>query len=156
MQPCPNCSSSNCRFGFLLFYATILHPNRYNVEKTEESHPRRQAQYVPNLVEDCHGSSCNRLVCKHLPTSTGKKIYFAISGVAIAGGEDLGSLIDLVGAIFFSSLGFLVPAVLDIIVTYQEDWGAFYWKLIKNLFIILVALFALVSGSYYAILDMTK
>lgn len=68
----------------------------------------------------------------------------------------MGSLIDLVGAIFFSSLGFLVPAVLDIIVTYQESWGAFHWKLIKNLFIILIALFALVSGSYYAILDMLK
>lgn len=68
----------------------------------------------------------------------------------------MGSLIDLVGSIFFSSLGFLVPAVLDIIVTYQEGWGALHWKLIKNVFIILVALFALVSGSYYAILDMTK
>lgn len=79
-----------------------------------------------------------------------------VTGVAIAGGEDLGSLIDLVGSIFFSSLGFLVPAVLDIIVTYQEGWGALHWKLIKNVFIILVALFALVSGSYYAILDMTK
>jgi len=79
-----------------------------------------------------------------------------VTAIAIAGGEDLGSLIDLVGAIFFSSLGFLVPAVLEIIIQYDEGWGAFHWKLVKNIFIILVALFALVSGSYYAILKMIK
>ncbi|XP_019764767.1 proton-coupled amino acid transporter-like protein pathetic isoform X2 [Dendroctonus ponderosae] len=79
-----------------------------------------------------------------------------VTAIAIAGGEDLGSLIDLVGAIFFSSLGFLVPAVLDIIANVEEGWGRCHWKLLKNLFIIFLALFALVSGSYYAILDMLK
>lgn len=81
-------------------------------------------------------------------------IYFP--AVAIAGGEDLGSLIDLVGAIFFSSLGFLIPAVLEIIVDFEEGWGAYHWKLIKNVFIIFLAIFALITGSYYAILDMIK
>ncbi|ENN74443.1 hypothetical protein YQE_08978, partial [Dendroctonus ponderosae] len=82
--------------------------------------------------------------------------YWGVLAIAIAGGEDLGSLIDLVGAIFFSSLGFLVPAVLDIIANVEEGWGRCHWKLLKNLFIIFLALFALVSGSYYAILDMLK
>ncbi|XP_066252904.1 proton-coupled amino acid transporter-like protein CG1139 isoform X1 [Euwallacea similis] len=79
-----------------------------------------------------------------------------VTGVAIVGGEDLDSLIDLVGAIFFSSLGFLVPAILDIIINYEEGWGKYHWKLIKNICIVLIALFALVAGSYYAILDMIK
>ncbi|KAL1506633.1 hypothetical protein ABEB36_005958 [Hypothenemus hampei] len=79
-----------------------------------------------------------------------------VTAIAIAGGEDLGSLIDLVGAIFFSSLGFLVPAILDIIVNFDDGWGPFHWKLLKNLCIIFLALFALISGSYYAILDMIK
>ncbi|CAG9765441.1 unnamed protein product [Ceutorhynchus assimilis] len=79
-----------------------------------------------------------------------------VTVVAIAGGEDLGSLIDFVGAIFFSSLGFLIPATLEIIVDYEEGWGRYQWKLIKNVFIIFLAIFAMVSGSYYAALNMIK
>ncbi|XP_050307674.1 proton-coupled amino acid transporter-like protein CG1139 [Anthonomus grandis grandis] len=79
-----------------------------------------------------------------------------VTAIAIAGGEDLGSLIDLVGAIFFSSLGFLIPAGLEIIVDFEDGWGRYHWKLIKNVLIICLAIFALVSGSYYAILDMIE
>ncbi|XP_030767594.1 proton-coupled amino acid transporter-like protein CG1139 isoform X1 [Sitophilus oryzae] len=76
-----------------------------------------------------------------------------ITGVAIAGGEHLGGLIDLIGAIFFSSLGFFVPALLDTIVDLEEGWGIFHWRLIKNIFIMLLAIFALVCGSYYAVVN---
>ncbi|KAF7283547.1 hypothetical protein GWI33_000288 [Rhynchophorus ferrugineus] len=74
-------------------------------------------------------------------------------GIAIAGGQKLGTLIDLIGAIFLSTLGFFVPAFLDIIVRWDEGWGRLHWRLWKNLFIMLMSLFGLVSGSYYAFVE---
>lgn len=81
---------------------------------------------------------------------------FCITGIAIAAGEHLGPLIDLVGAIFFSTLGLLVPAVIDTIVNWEGDKGFGYWKVWKNVFIGVLAIFGLVTGSYYAILAMTE
>ncbi|XP_019868438.1 proton-coupled amino acid transporter-like protein pathetic [Aethina tumida] len=81
---------------------------------------------------------------------------FCITGIAIAAGEHLGPLIDLVGAIFFSTLGLLVPAVIDTIVHWEGDKGFGYWKVWKNVFIGILAIFGLVTGSYYAILAMTE
>lgn len=75
------------------------------------------------------------------------------TAIAIAGGENLGTLIDLVGAIFLSTLGLFVPALLEIIVDWDEGWGPFHWRLIKDLIIMALAFFGLVSGSYYAIND---
>ncbi|KAF7283548.1 proton-coupled amino acid transporter-like protein acs [Rhynchophorus ferrugineus] len=76
-----------------------------------------------------------------------------ITGVAIIGGEHLEGLIDLIGAIFFSSLGFFVPALLDIIVDFEEGWGVFHWRLIKNILIMILSIIALICGSYYAIIN---
>ncbi|CAH0560816.1 unnamed protein product [Brassicogethes aeneus] len=81
-------------------------------------------------------------------------IVIFITCIAIAAGEHLGPLIDLVGAIFFSTLGLLVPAVIDTLVNW-DDKGVCYWKLGKNIFIGFLAMFGLVTGSYYAILSMT-
>lgn len=75
-------------------------------------------------------------------------------GIAIAGGDHLGTLIDLIGAIFLSTLGFFVPALLDTIICYEEGWGVLHWRLIKNIFIMVLSVFGLVSGSYYAILEL--
>lgn len=81
------------------------------------------------------------------------KRYLRFLGVAIIGGEHLGGLIDLIGAIFFSSLGFFVPALLDIIVDFDEGWGVLHWRLIKNILIMILSIIALVCGSYYAIIN---
>ncbi|KAF7283546.1 proton-coupled amino acid transporter-like protein pathetic [Rhynchophorus ferrugineus] len=77
-----------------------------------------------------------------------------VTGIAAAGGEHLGTLIDLVGAIFFSTLGLFVPALIEIIVDWEEGWGRYNWRLIKDVMIMILACFGLVSGSYYAILEM--
>lgn len=81
-------------------------------------------------------------------------LYDFFSGIAAAGGEHLGALIDLVGAIFFSTLGLLVPAFIDIVVDWDEGWGRFQWRLVKDILIMILAVFGLVSGSYYAALEM--
>ncbi|KAL3265817.1 hypothetical protein HHI36_010014 [Cryptolaemus montrouzieri] len=64
---------------------------------------------------------------------------------------DLTTIIDLVGAIFFSTLGLFIPAVLDIIVNWDDGLGCFNWRLYKNLFIMFIAVFALCSGTYFAV-----
>ncbi|KAJ8970843.1 hypothetical protein NQ317_019115 [Molorchus minor] len=78
-----------------------------------------------------------------------------VTGIAAAAGHHLDSLIDLVGAIFLSTLGLLVPALIDIVGNWNE-WGALKWLLYKDIVIIGLSLFGLFSGSYYAILNMIK
>lgn len=66
----------------------------------------------------------------------------------------MGTLIGLVGAIFFSTLGLFIPALIEIIVDWNDGWGKFHWRLIKDILIMVLAIFGLVSGSFYAILEM--
>ncbi|XP_050307964.1 proton-coupled amino acid transporter-like protein CG1139 [Anthonomus grandis grandis] len=75
------------------------------------------------------------------------------TGIAIAGGENLGLLIDLIGAIFLSTLGLFVPAFLEIIADWDEGFGVLRWRLIKNIIFMVLAFFGMCSGVYYAILD---
>lgn len=76
-----------------------------------------------------------------------------ITGIAAAV-PNLGPIIELVGSVFFSTLGLFIPAVIDTVLIWDTGLGAGYWKLWKNLFIVFLSLFALVSGSFYAIKDM--
>ncbi|XP_048517035.1 proton-coupled amino acid transporter-like protein CG1139 isoform X2 [Dendroctonus ponderosae] len=94
----------------------------------------------------------NRHNISQILLRTGLVIF--VTGIAAAGGEHLGVLIDLVGAIFFSTLGLFVPALIEIIVDWDEGWGRFQWRLIKDVLIMTLAVFGLVSGSYYAALEM--
>ncbi|CAG9765440.1 unnamed protein product [Ceutorhynchus assimilis] len=75
------------------------------------------------------------------------------TGIAIAGGENLGLLIDLVGAIFLSILGLFVPAFLDTVADWEDGWGRFHWRLIKNCIFMFLAVFGMISGVFYAIKD---
>ncbi|KAJ8922891.1 hypothetical protein NQ315_007927 [Exocentrus adspersus] len=84
---------------------------------------------------------------------TGAVIF--ITAIAASAGHHLDSLIDLVGAIFLSTLGLLVPAFIDIVVNWG-NWGFQRWVLYKDILIMAISLFGLFSGSYYAILNMTK
>ncbi|CAH1100601.1 unnamed protein product [Psylliodes chrysocephalus] len=78
-----------------------------------------------------------------------------IVGVAAAAGDHLGPLIDLLGAVFFSTLGLFIPTFLDIIVHWKK-WGKFNWILVKDLLLIFFFLFGLSSGTYYAVLNFIK
>ncbi|CAH0560284.1 unnamed protein product [Brassicogethes aeneus] len=75
--------------------------------------------------------------------------------IAIFAGEHLGPLIELVGAIFLSTLGLMVPAIMDTLINW-DNLGCFYWKFWKNLVISIFGLFGAVAGSYYAILSMVN
>lgn len=78
-----------------------------------------------------------------------------VVGIAAAAGHHLDILIDLVGAVFLSTLGLLIPAVIDIVM-YWKRWGSYNWILVKDSLIIFISLFGLVSGTYIAIHNVIK
>nr|CAD7393741.1 unnamed protein product [Timema cristinae] len=56
--------------------------------------------------------------------------------------------ISLVGAICFSTLGLLSPAVIETATCWEHDLGRWNWLLWKNLLIIIFSLMALTTGTY--------
>lgn len=78
-----------------------------------------------------------------------------MGGIALAV-PDLEPFIGLVGAIFFSSLGLLVPCVVETVFLWPNELGKFKWILIKNVIFSTFSIFALVSGSYVSIEEIVK
>nr|CAD7441604.1 unnamed protein product [Timema bartmani] len=66
---------------------------------------------------------------------------------------NLGPAISLVGAICFSTLGLLTPAVIETATCWEHDLGRWNWLLWKNLFIIIFSLVALITGTYTSIIE---
>ncbi|CAG4983604.1 unnamed protein product [Colias eurytheme] len=64
---------------------------------------------------------------------------------------DLELLIGLVGAIFFSTLGLLIPVVVQTVYKWDKDLGKWYYILWKNCLLLLSYLTVLISGCYSAI-----
>ncbi|CAH2091649.1 unnamed protein product [Euphydryas editha] len=65
-------------------------------------------------------------------------------------------VISLVGAIFFSTLGLLLPAVINTVYLWDKDLGRFNYVVIKNGIIVIISIIALVSGSYVSIVGMIE
>lgn len=63
--------------------------------------------------------------------------------------------IGLVGAIFLSIFGLLVPAVVQSVFLWPYT-GRFHWNLIKNSVLSLAAVLALIAGSWVAVLDIIE
>lgn len=80
-------------------------------------------------------------------------IMTAMGGLAIAI-PDLGPFISLVGAIFFVSLGLLVPTVIETIFCQSNGgFGKFNWILWKNILLITFSLVAVFSGAFVSVQD---
>lgn len=71
------------------------------------------------------------------------------ASVAIAV-PDLEPFISLVGAVFFSSLGLMAPAIIEGVFLWPET-GRFHWIMIKNVFLMIFATVALLAGSAVSI-----
>uniref|UniRef100_A0A336MWB5 CSON008157 protein n=1 Tax=Culicoides sonorensis TaxID=179676 RepID=A0A336MWB5_CULSO len=79
-------------------------------------------------------------------------IVAACIGLAILIPE-IGSFIGLVGALFLSTLGFILPALLDIVASWPDGLGKFKWILFKDIFLMMFGLVALISGTIASIHD---
>ncbi|XP_055533959.1 proton-coupled amino acid transporter-like protein pathetic [Wyeomyia smithii] len=82
-------------------------------------------------------------------------IMILMGGLALAV-PNLEPFIGLVGAVFFSSLGLLVPCVVETVFLWPNELGTFKWVLVKNVIFGAFALFALVAGSYVSIEEIVK
>ncbi|XP_068627821.1 proton-coupled amino acid transporter-like protein CG1139 [Battus philenor] len=75
--------------------------------------------------------------------------------VAIAAAfPNLEMVISFVGAIFFSTLGLFIPAVIDTVFLWDRGLGRFNYVVFKNAIIAIISIIALVSGSYVSVLGM--
>ncbi|KAJ2950813.1 hypothetical protein O0L34_g9083 [Tuta absoluta] len=74
--------------------------------------------------------------------------FTVILAVAI---PDLGLLIGLVGAIFFSTLGLLIPVVIETVHKWERGLGKYSYILWKNALLLVFYKIVLISGCYSAI-----
>ncbi|XP_011309372.1 proton-coupled amino acid transporter 3 [Fopius arisanus] len=66
---------------------------------------------------------------------------------------NLEPFISLVGAIFFSFLGISIPAIVETISCWENNLGTFYWRLIKNIFLLAFSIFALFTGTWVSLAE---
>ncbi|CAG4987900.1 unnamed protein product [Parnassius apollo] len=80
-----------------------------------------------------------------------RTILIIISVAIAAIFPNLELVISLVGAVFFSTLGLFIPAVVDTVFLWDRGLGKFNYVLIKNITIAVISIIALVSGSYVSV-----
>lgn len=59
--------------------------------------------------------------------------------------------VGLIGAFCFSILGLLIPTIVETVTYWDIGFGCGNWIVMKNIFIFIIGLIALGSGSYKAI-----
>lgn len=69
---------------------------------------------------------------------------------------DLQLLIGLVGAIFFSTLGLLIPVAVQTVHKWERGLGKFRYILWKNILLLVFYVIVLVSGCYASISEIIK
>uniref|UniRef100_A0A1B0CAN0 Putative amino acid transporter n=1 Tax=Lutzomyia longipalpis TaxID=7200 RepID=A0A1B0CAN0_LUTLO len=82
-------------------------------------------------------------------------IILIMSAIAAAV-PNLEPFISLVGALFFSTLGLLVPAVVETVFKWPNALGPFKLLFVKNIIVGVFAIFALVSGSIVSIQEIVE
>lgn len=77
---------------------------------------------------------------------------FMIAVVLAALVPNLGPIISLVGALSSSTLALIFPPMIEIVTFGPERMGRYYWKLWKNLAIMLFGILGFFFGSYASIM----
>ncbi|KAK9499308.1 hypothetical protein O3M35_002361 [Rhynocoris fuscipes] len=65
----------------------------------------------------------------------------------------IGPFLGLIGALCFSLLGIVIPALIETVTYWEKGFGPFNWIAWKNLFLVIFGLLALTFGSYTSIVD---
>ncbi|XP_013178442.1 PREDICTED: proton-coupled amino acid transporter 2-like [Papilio xuthus] len=72
----------------------------------------------------------------------------AITSIAIAF-PNIGNLMGLLGAFCLSNMGFIFPALIELLVIWEvPGLGRYKWRLWKNVFVIIVGILLFVAGTY--------
>lgn len=64
--------------------------------------------------------------------------------------------VGLIGALFFSVLGLMVPVFIEVVTFWDQGFGKYNWKIWKNAVVVLAGLIALIFGSKSSIEDIVS
>ncbi|XP_061706761.1 proton-coupled amino acid transporter-like protein CG1139 [Cydia pomonella] len=80
------------------------------------------------------------------------RTFIVLLSVGVAAAfPNLELVISFVGAIFFSTLGFLFPVIVETVYRWDRDTGRFNYIIYKNIVIGVFSIFVLVSGAYVSV-----
>lgn len=89
-----------------------------------------------------------------------ERAYYTIRALLIFGTiliavalPTLAPVISLVGAIGFATLGVTIPAILETVLFWENGLGAYRWRLWKNIILLLVSIFAMITGSITSVIE---
>lgn len=86
-----------------------------------------------------------------MPISQFLQVLTVLIAVAV---PQLGPFISLIGAVCLSTLGLMCPAIIELVVCWEEPGlGRFNWRLIVNMFLVSFGILGFVLGSYVSIVD---
>lgn len=69
----------------------------------------------------------------------------------------IGPFMSLIGAVCVSTLGFMFPAIIEIITYYERPgYGFLKWVLLKDIFLVLFGVAGFVIGTYVSILEIRE
>ncbi|KAL4718996.1 hypothetical protein ACJJTC_011620 [Scirpophaga incertulas] len=108
-------------------------------------------EMITRYLEKRGTNTCNNMI--QISIRTGIILFTVVVAAAF---PNLELVISLVGAVFFSTLGLLIPAIVDTVYHWDKNLGCLNYVLWKNLLIGLISIIALVSGAYVSIEKMIE
>ncbi|GBP51886.1 Proton-coupled amino acid transporter-like protein pathetic [Eumeta japonica] len=93
----------------------------------------------------------------HNLTQVAVRTTIVTGSVAVAAAfPDLENVISLVGAVFFSTLGLLIPVIVETVYKWNKGLGPCNCIILKNIIIGVIGLIALIAGSYSSVKGMVR
>uniref|UniRef100_A0A8D9FA52 Proton-coupled amino acid transporter 4 n=1 Tax=Cacopsylla melanoneura TaxID=428564 RepID=A0A8D9FA52_9HEMI len=82
-------------------------------------------------------------------------IVIAAVGLAVAV-PTIGPFLGLIGALCFSFLGLIIPVFIEVVTYWEGGFGAYNWRIFKNILVLIFGILALVFGTQTSITDIIK
>lgn len=93
---------------------------------------------------------------KYIDSKSVMNVLFCFIVAVGAAVPDISAILTMIGAICYTTLGLFIPAMLETVTLWDGGLGYGRWRLYKNISLMIVALFALISGSYVAVEDIKR
>ncbi|KAK7571977.1 hypothetical protein V9T40_014449 [Parthenolecanium corni] len=85
-----------------------------------------------------------------------RTILVILSVIVAIAVPEISPFLTIIGALFFSALGIVFPAVIELLVFWDDGFGYCYWKLVKTIFLIFFGVLAMIFGTHSGIKGVIK
>ncbi|XP_063375041.1 proton-coupled amino acid transporter-like protein CG1139 [Cydia amplana] len=103
-------------------------------------------EIITRMLKKYQPNKCDNVIQVSIRT------FLVLLSVGVAASfPNLELVISFVGAIFFSTLGFLFPVIVETVYRWDRDTGRFNYIIYKNIAIGIFSIFVLVSGAYVSV-----